>query len=79
MTRTKKLKSRMSGDSAVHRASSLLSKNLNVQNVTLYGRETWSDNLREENTVLWDICGCVREEVTDDWRKYRNEQLHDWY
>jgi hypothetical protein len=61
ITRTKKLMSRMSGGRAcrcvIHNASSLLSKNLNVQSVmlpaVLYGCETWSDNLREENTVFF--------------------------
>jgi hypothetical protein len=35
--------------------------------------------LREENTLQRDIFGCVREEVTGDWRKYLSEELHDLY
>ena len=26
-----------------------------------------------------DISGCVREEVTGDWRKYLSQELHDLY
>jgi hypothetical protein len=53
--------------------------------VVLYGRETWSLTLREEhrlrvfeNRVL-RIFGPKRDEVTRDWRKLHNEELHNLY
>jgi hypothetical protein len=52
----------------------------------LYGCETWSLTLREkyrlrvfENTVLRRIFGPKRDEVTRDWRKLHNEELHNLY
>ena len=54
--------------------------------VVLYGRETWSPTLREEhrlrvfeNRVLRKTTGPKREEVTGEWRKLHNEQLHRLY
>jgi PAS domain-containing protein len=54
--------------------------------VVLYGCETWSSTLREEhilrvfeNRVLRRIFGLKRDEVTGDWRKLHNEELHDFY
>jgi hypothetical protein len=54
--------------------------------VVLYGCETWSLTLREdyrlrvfENRVLRRIFGPKRDEVTGEWRKLRNEELHDLY
>jgi hypothetical protein len=54
--------------------------------VVLYGCETWSLTLREEhrlrvfeNRVLRRIFGPRRDEVTGDWRKLRNEELHNLY
>jgi hypothetical protein len=54
--------------------------------VVLYGCETWSLTLREEhrlrvfeNRVLRRIFGPKGEEVTGEWRKLRNKQLHDLY
>jgi hypothetical protein len=54
--------------------------------VVLYGRETWSPILREEhslgvfeNRVLRRIFGPKRDEVTGEWRKLHNEELHDLY
>jgi hypothetical protein len=54
--------------------------------VVLYGCETWSLTLREEhrrgvfeNRVLRRIFGPKREEVTGEWRKLHNEDLHDLY
>jgi hypothetical protein len=51
-----------------------------------YGCETWSVTLREEhrlrvfeNRVLRRIFGLKRDEVTGDWRKLRNEELHNLY
>jgi hypothetical protein len=48
--------------------------------------ETWSVTLREEhrsrvfeNRVLRRICGSNREEVAGDWRRLRNEELHNLY
>jgi hypothetical protein len=52
--------------------------------VVLYG--TWSLTLREErrlrvfeNSVLRRIFGPKRDEVTGEWRKLHNEELHDLY
>jgi hypothetical protein len=54
--------------------------------VVLYGCETWSLTLREEhrlrvfeNRVLRRIFGTNRDEVTGDWRKVHNEELHNLY
>jgi hypothetical protein len=54
--------------------------------VVLYGCETWSLTLREEhrlrvfeNKVLGRIFGPKRDEVTGEWRKLHNEELHNWY
>jgi hypothetical protein len=50
------------------------------------GRETWSLTLREkhgmmvfENRVLRRISGPRRDEVTGEWRKLHNEELHNLY
>jgi hypothetical protein len=49
----------------------------------LFGCETWSLTLREEyrlrvfgNTVVRRIFGPKWDEVTGDWRKLHNEELH---
>jgi hypothetical protein len=54
--------------------------------VVLYGRETWSLTLREEHRLkvfengdLRKIFGRKRDEVTGDWRKLHNEELHNMY
>jgi hypothetical protein len=54
--------------------------------VVLYGCVTWSLVLREahrlrvfENRVLRRISGPNRDEVTGDWRKLHNEELHNVY
>jgi hypothetical protein len=54
--------------------------------VVLHGYKTWSLTLREEhrlrvfgNRVLRRIFGPKRDEVTDDWRKLHNEELHNLY
>jgi hypothetical protein len=54
--------------------------------VVLCSRETWSFTLREgdwlsafENRVLWRIFGPKGDEVTGDWGKLHNEQLHEFY
>jgi hypothetical protein len=54
--------------------------------VVLYGCETWSLTLREEhrlrvfeNRVLRRIFGLKRDEVTREWRKLHNEELHNLY
>jgi hypothetical protein len=54
--------------------------------VVLYGCETWSLTLREqhrlrvfENRVLRRIFGSKGDEVTGDWRKLHNEELHNLY
>ncbi|KAJ4430010.1 hypothetical protein ANN_22218 [Periplaneta americana] len=74
-------------------SSSLLSKNLKVRiyktvilPVILYGCETWTLTLREEhrlrvfeNKVLRKIFGAKRDEVTGEWRKLHNTELHALY
>jgi hypothetical protein len=74
-------------------SSRLLSKNVKIRihktiilPVVLYGYETWSLTLREEhrlrvfdNRVLRRIFGPKRDEVTGDWRKLHNEELHNLY
>ncbi|KAJ4443791.1 hypothetical protein ANN_05569 [Periplaneta americana] len=74
-------------------SSSLLSKNLKVRiyktvilPVVLYGCETWTLTLREEqrlrifeNKVLRKIFGAKRDEVTGEWRKLHNGELHTLY
>ncbi|KAJ4434599.1 hypothetical protein ANN_23161 [Periplaneta americana] len=74
-------------------SSSLLSKNLKVRiyktvilPVVLYGCETWTLALREghrlrvfENKVLRKIFGAKRDEVTVEWRKLHNTELHALY
>ncbi|KAJ4438443.1 hypothetical protein ANN_14388, partial [Periplaneta americana] len=71
----------------------LLSKNLKVRIykavillVVLYGCETWTLTLREEqrlrmfeNKVLRKIFGAKRDEVTGEWRKLHNTELHTLY
>ncbi|KAJ4435647.1 hypothetical protein ANN_18263 [Periplaneta americana] len=74
-------------------SSSLLSKNLKVRiyktvilPVVLYGCETWTLTLRKEqrlrmfeNKVLRKIFGAKRDEVTGEWRKLHNTELHALY
>ncbi|KAJ4447597.1 hypothetical protein ANN_09604 [Periplaneta americana] len=74
-------------------SSSLLSKNLKVRinkivilPVVLYGCETWTLTLREEhrlkvfeNKVLRKIFGAKRDEITGEWRKLQNTELHALY
>ncbi|KAJ4434206.1 hypothetical protein ANN_22754 [Periplaneta americana] len=71
----------------------LESKNLKVSiyktvilTVLLYGCETWTLTLREEhrlrvfeNKVLRKIFGAKRDEVTGEWRKLHNTELHALY
>jgi hypothetical protein len=71
-------------------SSCLLSRNVKVRiyktiilPVVLYGCETWSLTLREEhrlrvfeNRVLRRIFGPKRDEVTGEWTKLHNEELH---
>jgi hypothetical protein len=52
----------------------------------LYGCEVWSLILRAEhrlrifgNRVLRRIFGTKRDELTGDWRKLHNEELHSLY
>jgi hypothetical protein len=74
-------------------SSRLLSKNTKtrlyrtvVLPVVLYGCETWSLTLREEqrltvfeDRVLRRIFGPKRDEATGDWRRLRNEELNELY
>jgi hypothetical protein len=74
-------------------SSLLLSKNLKIRiyktiilPVVLNGCETWSLTLREEhrlrvfeNRVLRRIFAPKRDEVTGEWRKLHDEELHDLY
>jgi hypothetical protein len=74
-------------------SSRLLSRNVKVKiyktiivPVVLYGCETWSVTLREvhrlrvfENWVLRRIFGPKRDDVTGEWRKLHNEELHNLY
>jgi hypothetical protein len=74
-------------------SSRLLSRNVKVKiyktlilPVVLYGCETWYFTLREqhrlrafENRVLRRIFGSKRHEVTGEWRKLHNEELHNLY
>jgi hypothetical protein len=72
-------------------SSGLHSKNIKIRiyktiilPVVLYGCETWSLTLREEhrlrvfeNRVLRRIFGPKGDEMTGDWRKMHNEELHN--
>jgi hypothetical protein len=74
-------------------SSCLLSRNIKVKiyktiilPAVLYGCETWSLTLREENRlrvfenrVLRRIFGPKRDEVTGEWRKLHSEELHILY
>ena len=74
-------------------SSRLLSKKLKVNTcktiilpVVLYGCETWSLMLREEhrlrvfgNKILRIIFGAKRDEITGEWRKLHNGELHALY
>jgi hypothetical protein len=70
-------------------SSSLLSKNLKIKiyrsiifPVVLYGLESWSLTLREERWLrvsenkLLGIFRPKRNELTEEWRKLRNEELN---
>ena len=66
-------------------SSRLLSKKLKVKAyktiilpVVLYGFKTWSLTLREvfENKVLRKILEDNRDEITGEWRKLHNSELH---
>jgi hypothetical protein len=66
----------------------LLSKNIKIRiyttiilPVVLYGCETWFITLRKKHRlrVLRTIFGPRRDEVTGDWRKLHNEELHNLY
>jgi hypothetical protein len=71
-------------------SSRLLSRNIKVKMCktiilpVLYGCETWTLTLREElrlrvfeNRILRRIFGPKRDEVTGEWRKWHNEELHN--
>jgi hypothetical protein len=55
-----------------------------ILSVVWYGCETWSLTLKEErrlrvfeNRVLRRIFGPNMDEVTGEWKKLHNEELHD--
>ncbi|KAJ4450403.1 hypothetical protein ANN_01827 [Periplaneta americana] len=59
---------------------------IDILSVVLYGCETWTLTLREEqrlrvfeNKVLRKIFGAKRDEVTREWRKLHNTELHALY
>jgi hypothetical protein len=72
---------------------SLLSKNIHIQihgttilSVVLYGCETWSLTLKDEqrlkvfeNRVLRRIFGPKKDEATGEWRRLHSEELNDLY
>ena len=74
-------------------SSSLISNKLKVNTdktiilpVVLYGCETWSLILKEEqrlklfeNIVLRNIFGARRDEITGEWRKLHNAELRALY
>jgi hypothetical protein len=74
-------------------SSCLLLKNINIRiykiiilSVILYACETWSLTLREEyrlrvceNRVLRRIFGPKGDEMTGEWRKQHDKELHDFY
>jgi hypothetical protein len=74
-------------------SSRLLSKNTKIRvyrtiilPVVLYGCDTWSLTLRDEqrlkvfeNRVLRKIFGPKRDKVTGQWRKIHTEELNDLY
>jgi len=74
-------------------SSSLLFKNIKIKRyrtvilpVVVYGCEPWSITFREEynlrvfeNRVQRRIFGSKRDEVTGEWRKLHNDELHDVY
>ena len=71
----------------------LLSKKLKVKTyktiilpVVFYGSETWSLTLKEEhrlrlfeNKVLRKMFGAKKDEITGEWRKLHNAELHALY
>jgi hypothetical protein len=93
------IKSRLkSGNACYHLVQNLLSSRLLSKNkkikvyttiilpVVLYGCETWSLTLREEqrlrvfeNRELRRIFGPKRDEATGEWRRLHNEELNDQY
>jgi hypothetical protein len=85
-----------SGNVCYHSVQNLLSSRLLPKNtkirvhrtiilpVVLYGSETWSLTLREEqrlrvfeNRVLSRIFGLKRDEATGEWTRLHNEELND--
>jgi hypothetical protein len=93
------IKRRLNSDNACYHSvqnllsSHLLSKNVKIRiyktiilPVVLYGCETWSLTLREEqrlrvfgNRVLRRTFGLKRDEVIGGWTELYNEELHDLY
>jgi hypothetical protein len=87
-----------SGNAGYHSVQNLLSSRLLSRNVkvkiyktiiltfALYGRETWSPTLREENRLrlfenraLRRISESKQDEVTGEWKKLHNDELHILY
>jgi hypothetical protein len=76
----------MSGTNLVAMAVKIKIYRTIILPVVLYGCETWPLTLREErrlrvfeNRVLRRVFGPKRDEVTGEWKKLHNEELHDLY
>ncbi|KAJ4448406.1 hypothetical protein ANN_10422 [Periplaneta americana] len=79
------IRSYVQARSAVKKFESRIYKTV-ILPVVLYGFETWTLTLREEhrlrvfeNKVLRKIFGDKRDEVTGEWRKLHNAELHALY
>jgi hypothetical protein len=93
------IKSRLKSENACYNSvqdllsSSLLSKNIKIKtyrtlilSVVLYGCETWSLTLREEqrlrvfkNRVLCRMFGPARDDVMGEWRRLHKDEFYDVY
>jgi hypothetical protein len=81
-----KIKRRMnSGNACYHSSHNLLSSHLLSKNIKIRTYKTWSLTLREEHILVFEnrvprrIFGPKRDEVTGEWRKLHNEELHNLY
>ncbi|KAJ4431239.1 hypothetical protein ANN_19836 [Periplaneta americana] len=76
----------MAPQATVNSGQPVHSQDSNMSTVFLYGCETWTFTLREEqrlrvfeNKVLRKIFVAERDEVTGEWRKLHNAELHALY